>query len=374
MAVPVKYFHSGQAGAPVLSSSAGALLAVLDACLVNGFGLQVLDSLSVVDGVLIGNKASHGFTVDQVIKVSGANQSQLNGEWVVTAASTGSFHAAATGIANVTGTGTITAKAAPAGWEKAFSSTNIAAYRSLDPESCACLLRINDTGGSARARGYVEMTDIDTGSDPFPTDAQVSGGGYIPKGSASTPWIIVADSKVFYLMTSPRTDFGTLTYLITSFCDFASERAGDAYACALQTYGVGGDDPAHAWTQIGLTNFTDAQSKLYAARSFNQMGDSVQLLTSFIGQHPSGHPSGLVYPSGASNGIILSHIVAKEVVSNTMRCLSLPGVYATPQAQPLNSGSVIRHVGIGDKTMLVVSVGLGSYTAGRLIFDLTGPW
>lgn len=374
MAVPVKYFHSGQAGAPVLSSSAGSLLAVLDACLVNGFGLQVLDSLSIVDGVLIGNKAGHGFAVDQVIKISGASQSQLNGEWVVSSTATGSFHADATGIANVSGTGTITAKAAPAGWEKAFSSTNIAAYRSLDPESCACLLRIDDTGSSARVRGYVDMTDIDTGSGPFPADTQVSGGGYIPKGSSSTPWVIVADSKVLYLMNSTRTDFGTLIYQVHLFGDFESERAGDAYACALQTFGVGGDDPAHAWTQIGKVNFTDAESKLYAARSYNQMGDAVQMLTSFIGQYPSGHTSGLVYPSGASNGIILSPVVAKEVATNTMRCLSLPGVYATPQAQPLNSGSVIRHVGAGDKTMLVVAVGLGGYTAGRLIFDLTGPW
>ena len=39
MTTSVKYFHSELPGAPVLSGTAGSRIAVLDACLVNGWGL-----------------------------------------------------------------------------------------------------------------------------------------------------------------------------------------------------------------------------------------------------------------------------------------------------------------------------------------------
>lgn len=35
----VKYLHSAMPGAPVLSGTAGSLISVLDACLVNGLSL-----------------------------------------------------------------------------------------------------------------------------------------------------------------------------------------------------------------------------------------------------------------------------------------------------------------------------------------------
>jgi len=43
----VKVFHSGMTGAPSLSGTAGALIAVLDALLINGFGANNLDSLVI---------------------------------------------------------------------------------------------------------------------------------------------------------------------------------------------------------------------------------------------------------------------------------------------------------------------------------------
>ena len=36
----VKHFHSGRVGAPVLTGAEGSMIALLDACVVNGFGLK----------------------------------------------------------------------------------------------------------------------------------------------------------------------------------------------------------------------------------------------------------------------------------------------------------------------------------------------
>ena len=53
----VKYFHSSQVGAPVMSQggAAGLLIALLDACLVDGFGLKTVDSIVVASGVATAN-------------------------------------------------------------------------------------------------------------------------------------------------------------------------------------------------------------------------------------------------------------------------------------------------------------------------------
>ena len=43
----VKYFNSGMTGAPQIANNWGDLVTMLDACLVNGFALKAIDTLSV---------------------------------------------------------------------------------------------------------------------------------------------------------------------------------------------------------------------------------------------------------------------------------------------------------------------------------------
>lgn len=47
----VKYFNSGMTGAPQISNNWGDLVTMLDACLVNGFALKAIDTLTCVDGL-----------------------------------------------------------------------------------------------------------------------------------------------------------------------------------------------------------------------------------------------------------------------------------------------------------------------------------
>ena len=55
MTTSVKYYASTMPGAPVLSGTAGALATLLDACLVDGFGLKTVDTLVVASGVATAN-------------------------------------------------------------------------------------------------------------------------------------------------------------------------------------------------------------------------------------------------------------------------------------------------------------------------------
>jgi len=229
MTQPVKWFASDMAGAPSCTGQVGQIIAVLDACLVNGFNLLTLDSLVVASNVATGTKANHGYKVNQIVVIAGASPAGLNGEWRVTWVTTNTFTFATTGISNQTATGTITSKTVSAGWLKEFSGTNLAAYKSQDSNASACRLRVDDTVALyASVVGYETMSDINTGTNSFATH-------YFKKSSTADAtaraWVLVSDSRGFYLGIAWS---GTTTYDFYHFGDFNTLVSGDIYNCRLQ--------------------------------------------------------------------------------------------------------------------------------------------
>ena len=105
----VKVYRFDDASAPVLSASPGALIGVLSACLVDGYGSK---------------------------------------------------------------TG--------AGWTKTVG-TNVAAYKQGTGGSGMSLRVDNSVSavGYARVVGYESMTDVNTGSNAFPLESQITGGAYL---------------------------------------------------------------------------------------------------------------------------------------------------------------------------------------------------
>lgn len=238
MAAPnttVKYFHSDMSGAPVLSGSAGALIAVLDACLVNGFGSITLDSLVVAGGIATATRsAGQLFEKDAVVLVAGATPAGLNGQKRTLSISGTQFTFDATGISDQTATGTVTVKLAPAGWGKQYSGTNLAAYRSLDVASNMTVLRVDDTGTtSAKVVGYESMADINSGTNPYPSAAQLATGAFWDKSDTANAtarkWMVFADSRFFYFCPGTYNPSPNL-YAQFTFGEAQSFKPADAYA------------------------------------------------------------------------------------------------------------------------------------------------
>ena len=132
----VRFYDSTMSGAPALSGTAGALIGVLDGCLVDGFGSVTVNSLVVASNVATATvSAGHQFAMigntGPVIRIEGATPSGLNGDWRVTVTGATTFTFATTGISDQTATGMITAKRAPAGFEKAQGI--ISAFYLKDP-------------------------------------------------------------------------------------------------------------------------------------------------------------------------------------------------------------------------------------------------
>lgn len=84
-----------------------------------------------------------------------------------------------------------------AGWTKVFSATNKAVYRS-GSTGTRFYLRLDDTAaGTHKFRGYESMSDVDTGTDPFPTVGQAANGFTIGPTTAFG-WAIAANDRAFY--------------------------------------------------------------------------------------------------------------------------------------------------------------------------------
>lgn len=381
----VKHFHSGMAGAPVLNGVAGSLIALLDACLVNGFDTKAATSLVVAGGVAtLSFAGTHSATVDSVVLVAGSSIAALNGEQKVTAldASQVKF---ATAAADGTATGTITFKMAPAGWLKPFAGTNLAAYKSADPASTGMFLRIDDTGTTAcRVVGYEQMTDINTGVGMFPSASDITGGGYIAKSTTATAtavqWYVVSDGRGMLLSVVP--------YSATSV---VARAAQNRYIGDILPFRPGGDPFAFSLgcstsgSYNSGTGIIDSPGLTQAMpRAYHGLGGPV--LHSSYAYTGNTSYSGVdttlgSFPSDVDGGLRLSR---RYLVTGPMAAPrgDLPGVYTIPQTNvgaSLSTGNIVNGTGdVAGRRLLALSSGSASAAPssayGPIMVDITGPW
>ena len=196
----VYYFNEGLRGVPQLSGTSGALIAVLDACLITGFGTVSVTSLTVADGVATATvSAGNSFNPHHIILIEGASDPALNGRHrVLLDDNSSTSFSFKTTAASGPASGTISAKYAPApGWEKPFSAANKAVYRATTGNRF--YYRVDDSLPEkyvAEIRGYETMASVDVGEAPFPLLSLVS---TIEKSNAANAtgkyWDLVADCR-----------------------------------------------------------------------------------------------------------------------------------------------------------------------------------
>lgn len=378
MSIPVKCFDSTQTGAPVLSGTAGALIAVLDACLVNGFNLKTLTSLTRSGSLATATVAAgHGYRADDVLVISGANETEYNGEVRIKNVTTTTFQFDVAGTPATPATGTLSAKIAAIGWEKVYSGTNKAAYRSLDMTSTRLFLRVDDGDPRyAHPRGYEAMTDVDTGTGPFPTVAQVANPTWsksVTTDSTARPWCVVGDGSLFYLFVfwAPAYSGVADAYV---FGDFTSYKAGDAYRCLLiASEHATPSNPGHYLNFAGCTNV--AQLGHFVARSHTQLPGAEAIRK--LGQATTGElgVSGLTYPSPVDNGFHLAPVALLSSASGWPLRGFIPGLFSSLEHLPLSHLEKVTNVdGLPGKTLLAVTGSTTGASPCRVFFDITGPW
>jgi len=276
-----------------------------------------------------------------------------------------------------------------AGWTKSFSGTNLAAYRMATTGGATGMyLRVDDTGTTtSRVVGYETMSDVNTGTNVFPTTAQLSGGGWVWKSSTADavarPWCLIADntnSRSFYLIIEPdQTTFGTSGTFnnVTFFGDINTRKATDGYQCMLvaqtvtlttnvsnfgttnvTTYAAtGGHFLARAWTGITVS-VTCSKGRNYRATATSAVlgvGDST------------------VFPNRVTNSIDLARLMVQESAV-VLRGL-MPGIYE-PQGGTViaNNYDEIAGQGTFTGTTFLFAPVRATTTAGSAFMQITGTW
>ena len=385
----VKWAVSSMTGAPTLNGTAGSMIAVLDAFLVNGFGAKAVDSATVTDGIcrmgITGGSAAQDHCVIQLAGLTGSGV-VLNGLQRVKTA-TASYVEFACDLPDGPLTGTITFKIAPLGWEKVFSKTNVAVYRSTDPAGTRAYYRVDDTNALyARVTMYESMSDVDTGVGAAPST--VSGGYYWHKRSAAGAtgvyWALVGDSRAFYPLVAPNAASAAAQSngygLVSAFAgDIASFRSGDAWSAVVA------GAPSASYSDLNGCAFSVAASTgMTLQRLSAGVGGAVQVARSVWGSAgaASGNDASMgPYPSRADNGLRLSPIVLSDGAMTTYGPRGeLPGAYHCMQtAVQAAMGSDVRMMqGYGPlagRHLLVFGCGQATSTAAGCGFiDITGPW
>jgi hypothetical protein len=417
----VKYFNSGMTGAPQIANNWGDLVTMLDACLVNGFALKAIDTLTCADGIATATiSAGHAYRPEQVVEIAGAEQPEYNGQFRVIATTATTFTYAVTGtpVSPATSATSLSAKVAPLGWEKAFAGTNKAAYRSKNPASPQNLLLIDD---SLKTPGYTTtwakwanvgivegLSDIDTivgaqapfdPSNPTQNWKQVQANqwgwykwyrartsGYDNSGDSSggnRNWVLIGDDRLFFLFVTNAAAYGWYGRNCYCFGDLISFKPADDYATVLAADDIYWSNSSAGYSSYpgqyngyGLVSSLDFTGKVLL-RNHTQLGNPVRFGLTSLNTNNSSQVCGrgpMPFPNGADFSLWLLPTYVREE-SGHMRGL-MPGMLWMPQDRPYSDQTIVDNVvGQAGKKFLLVRTQYSSETEGaQIAFDITGPW
>lgn len=390
--MPVKYFQAGQFDAPTLRGQNGSLIALLDACLVNGYGLVAISSMTRVGTVAtVVTAAAHRMESGATALISGADQPQYNGRFSVSPINDTSFSFTVTGdpVSPATGA-SMTSKRASAGFAKVFSGTNKAVYRSTDTSGVRHYLQVIDdgttTGGAreAKIRGYVAMSDVDTGSEPFPTVAQSAIGLLAYKsGSIDTtnrPWRLISDGKTFYfgacMDQSPSTLMENGGYIWwTAFGELIPTLPNDAYRSFIAANN-NQNQQVTSGSQNGLffptpRTFSGTSASLFMPRDWNNNIGAVSCCPIGHGwdQTAAGFLPLFNYPHPQDNGFYMTPwlMTQRGVVRGRF-----PGLFEPLQGRCLSNYEIAREIDGYPGCEFMALWGVYNGVTGMLMIDVTG--
>lgn len=427
MTLPIKYFSNTMQGAPQLSNDWGCMTALLDACLVTGFNLKTISSLTSADAVATAMVSSgHLYEVNQVLLIAGADQAQYNGEVRVLSTTSNAFTYAITGTPVSPATGaSISAKAAPLGWEIAFTGTNKRAYRSLNILSNKPCLRVDDGLDPAYTTSYAKkakvtlaqgMSGIDTFAGaraPYdamaPTKNEIGTGGgstvvdgwykwyYAKLGANSTdanvpatynrPWVLIGDDRGFYLFNEAVDSSGLGGKCFTDFESYRSADGFNTLLCAHEAYAAASVPPSSIngqgyngsdWASR-FPRTQDSAGKVLM-RPYTQLGSNVNpsftSLNTNNGETTSGYSTGIGWPNGPDYSLLLHPTLLKEGSHLRGR---MPGMFHVHNDNPAfnHLDTITNVVGYSGRSFKIVKLTHGptaSNYAAMLAFDITGPW
>jgi len=275
MPIPVKYYFSTQTGAPECSAQLNVMHTFYDAILVNGFNEQSISTITVSNNIgTITTNANHGYNIDDIIVIEGANETDFNDEFYVKEVlSTTQFTIDIITIETVA-TGTLSCKIAPLGWEILHTDGNyLRVYRnnSNNPLSTSMVLHMDDSSSVYSTYmtmcEYIENTDLTTAINPLTT----YWGKHYDASSTPRSWEIIGDDRIFYRFHDNYSN----TYFNNFFEVFGDYDpiAYNPYACIIggQTTNRNFDPDTNSY----MVRMTISSLGQYAPRGYSRLGSKI---------------------------------------------------------------------------------------------------
>ena len=400
MAYPVKWYASQLQGAPSLGDTAdGALVALLKAVLVTGFGTLTINSL-VWDAATGWAKATvslgHAYLLDSVIEVSGATPAAYNGEHrVMKVTSTELWFELAGGDPGSAGTGAMSMKVAPLGWTMTHESADgkIAIYRPADISASGNVsLRVDNsafsgwsgTGGGGSVHYLAKVALVEDVVDITTYTTIYEHRWPATQRYSNKTWDLVGDTQLFYWLPA----FSNYSVQVLYCCGYIkSVRPGDRYHAVLCHYSTtNAADPNMNWSNrdgssvnnwgTALTTFGDTTQRVIA-RPYHQLfgttGWWLKGLFTRFGQ-------GLNVPNAPDNAFYMSTDPVMLLESGNHLRGYMPGLvcpYADVTAWDRKNfnnmaalpGKMVRFI----RAVYAINNYSNDYRS-LVGFDLTGPW
>lgn len=411
----VKFYVHTNNNAPQLQNAYGSMINVLDACLIDGIQIGAVNSLTASETTATALFSSaHNLIQYQVIKITGANQTEFNGEHrilTVSNSNTVTFELASEPSVPIA-TGAIIASLPPLGWEKPFSSTNAngggkAAYRSANSLlSSRPFLRVVDELDSVWNLSYAkyakvgiveDMADIDTMMGmQSPFDSANPSKNWLGSGSGtsaingwaiwayalasnentssnpfSTPpsgvreWFILGSSDYFYVFPRFHTDVDTKNRL----CPYFFGDIGSGFALLYSLFSGNSISP---WSAAVLTDLNYASKSGGGSCLLNDVGvlKSINVLTFTLfytlyvappGRATSGNTE--LFKPQFGNKILSTNIIALDgagaPIGNFPSCEFLHAKLPYPHLQTFNEVNYMK-----------IAVNCIAYEQGEVLFNL----
>lgn len=371
-----RIYRSTDYNAPQVNGAPTDLSGLLQACLVNGYGDQNVSITRSGNVATVTTPQPHGLVKTAKVRIAGANQPQYNGEFSVAVTGANTYTYPVTGSPASPATGTVTARLDGAGWSNPYTGgtySEIRAFRQGTPSN-GFYLRVDGSNGVApysRVVGYESMSDVNTGANAFPTEAQVAGGLYMQTMSgsgASRAWVVAATERFVFCHINANATAGSPQGQCLVFGDIKSLKPGDSFNTMLiaSTNNAGNSNQIY---QI-MSNLTTAQAGHYIARAHNQAGASLQV--GKIGAYTkSGATIGaglMPYPNGPDNALHISNFEITE--SGNLRG-SLPGLWYPLHNKPLAHLDTFDGVGdLAGKTFQALNI----YSAAQMLVEISDTW
>jgi hypothetical protein len=265
-----------------------------------------------------------------------------------------------------------------AGWTKPFTGTNAAVFRMGGGNQF--YLDVNDnapgaaTGQEARLRGYETMTAVATGTNAFPTAAQLASGIVIRKSAAASGttrvWTLIADDRTFYLLIQAGDSAG-VWYGFT-FGDFYSFVTGtDNYRTLI--IGRNAENTSSAANE--QFDKTISGTGHYWARSHTGLGGSgpflIDLASPRAGQSGTFFGS-IPFPNGPDGNIWLAPGMMVDNSTPHVRGKLRGFVWFLHALSSFADQDTVTGAGVyAGHTFLLFKT---SANGGVFTFDITGPW